>query len=291
MVSVKSTLATVGLVALLAGCGGRNAPTPPRVQPEDKLPSWSPDGQSIAYVHFNPDVGDNVEPSGLYVIDAAGSTKRLVIRGFPRNPDWSPDGRLIAFNDDAGLHVIGALGEGLHTINPGGSYPSWSPDGTEIAFSANSRIWTIRPDGTGLRAVTPPGVASVDPDWSPDGRRMVFLGNRGGTFGEDVFILHVDSMSEERLTIDNNEDRSPAWSPCGDAIVWNPWLRSTGGRVRFELWVMDTIGTSRRHLVDAEAAPAWDPSGSRIAFSDQASTGIRLFVINIDGTGLRQLTN
>jgi Tol biopolymer transport system component len=53
---------------------------------------------------------------------------------------------------------------------------------------------------------------------------------------------------------------------------------------------MDTLGGNLRHLANAETAPAWDPSGQFIVFSDLTSTGIRLFVVRVDGTGLRQLT-
>ena len=52
----------------------------------DTSPTWSPDGEKIAYVR------EATETSSIYVVDSAGSTPTL-IRKFPPNtlsPDWRP---------------------------------------------------------------------------------------------------------------------------------------------------------------------------------------------------------
>jgi Tol biopolymer transport system component len=287
-------LAGLALVGCSSGCGSK-LPPEPRIQPEDSAPSWSPDGLSVAYVHFNPDFHDTTEPSGLYVVDAAGTTKRLIVPGFygtslARSVDWSPDGRWLVYNDGMGLHLITATGDSARHIYSGGSFPAWSPDGSEIAFSTIARVWAIRPDGTGLHPLTPLSLpAAGDADWSPDGERIVMLGNNGSV-GEEVFVFRLADSALVRLTNDDHEDRSPAWSPQGGLIAWNPWPRDSRGSERHEVWVMDTLGASRRKLASTVSAPAWDPAGTAIVFSAQASGAIRLFVINADGTGLRQLT-
>jgi Tol biopolymer transport system component len=276
---------------LLAGCGGNTRPpVPPLVQPEDRAPSWSPDGGRIAFVHFNPDFADTAQPSGVYVSDLAGVIQQVVITPHARSVDWSPDGRWLVFNDATGLHVVQSSGDSLSTIYSGGSFPSWSPDGTEIAFSTSLSVWGIAPDGTALRRITPVDSIAGDPDWSPDGRRLVVLGNPG-SIGEEVLIFSTVDQTFSRLTTDSHEDRSPSWSPLGDQIAWNPWPIDSRNRTRPQIWVMDTLGVNRRFLASAESAPAWEPTGSRLVFSRQADTGLRLFLINADGTGLRQLTH
>lgn len=284
------------VASALVGCSGSRIPTPPLIQPEDSAPSWSADGQSIAYVHFNPNANDTTEPSGLYVVDAAGTTKRLIVPGFyggslARSVDWSPDSRWLVYNNDTGIHAITAAGESLRTINSGGSFPSWSPEGDRVAFDANGQVWTINIDGTGLTEVPLlPNSGMRDPDWSPNGDRLVVLLYLQGTSGSEIYTLDLDGTDGRRLTTDGNEDRSPAWSPRGDLIAWNPWPRDSRGNEGHEIWVMDTLGTSRRKLATTVSAPSWNPAGTAIVFSDQASGAIRLFVINVDGTGLRQLT-
>jgi Tol biopolymer transport system component len=74
-------------------------------------------------------------------------------------------------------------------------------------------------------------------------------------------------------------------------IVWNHWAKAPSGANRPEVWLADTSGAGAHRLVVADARPAWHPGGHAVVFSMQASGGIRLFVINIDGTGLRQITH
>jgi hypothetical protein len=73
-------------------------------------------------------------------------------------------------------------------------------------------------------------------------------------------------------------------------IVWNHWAQTRAGANRPEVWLADTHGVGAHRLVVADAKPAWHPRGRSVVFSMQAAGGIRLFVINIDGTGLRQIT-
>lgn len=262
---------------------GACVPTQPPVEPEDTVPSWSPDGQWVAYFHSNPfDEADG--PSGLYVTDVAGTEKRLLVPGpYSLGVDWSPDSRWLVFAGFNGLQVVSASGDSVRTIYGDALYPSWSPDGTEIAFTTMQESWVIHPDGTGLRRLTPKGLPSFDPDWSPDGRRLVITG-----LGPDLFIFRPGDSVETRLTHDAHFDFSPAWSPRGDLIAWNAWPQRDG-HVHPELWVMDTLGRGRRHLADAETAPSWSPDGNWLVFSKRAYFATRLFVIRPDGSGLRQL--
>jgi Tol biopolymer transport system component len=288
---VVSGVVVMGLLALCSGCGGRSLPIEPEVTEEDSAPAWSPDSQSIAFVHFNPNPADTSRPIGVYVIPVRGGPRRLVVSRLARSVDWSPDSRRLVFNDDYGLHVVTATGESLRTVYTGGSYPSWSPDGAEIAFSTTRATYAIHPDGTGLRQVSPSDlVGIVDCDWAPDGGRMVALGPSAGV-GEEVLTFSLRDSTRTWLTSDANGDRSPVWSPEGGRIAWSR-LPEVNGRVQLEIWVMNEDGSGKRRVVGRGLMPDWDPTGTWLVYSAWDATGAeRLFVVRHAGTGLRQLTD
>ena len=103
----------------------------------DGWPTWSPNGQQIA---FKSERDGNSE---VYVMDVDGSNLRNLTRhpAFDSTPHWHPDGKRIAFmrGEDIGrLYTIDLDGNNLRLITEAdfiGS-PKWSPDGKRIAFEA-----------------------------------------------------------------------------------------------------------------------------------------------------------
>ena len=279
-------IALVAATGLLVGCSPSSRVTPPvTTQPADTAPAWSPDGNWIAYAHFAPDHSDT---SGLYVADTAGSQLRLIASGHPRSVDWSPDSRSIVYDDETGIHVVRRDGDSTRTIYAGGSFPSWSPDGSTIAFDTGRHIWLMSPTGADLRQASDAFPVRM-PDWSEDGQRLVVVQYpQSAPSGELAVIQLADGMSH-LITSNANVDQYPRWSPVGGMIVWSHWAQTSLGANRPEVWLADTSGIGPHRLVEADAQPAWHRGGRAVVFSKQASGALRLFVINIDGTGLRQL--
>jgi TolB protein len=152
------------------------------ISQSDKLedePSWSPDGQKIAYVIVTSD-----NASDIWVMNADGSDKKQLTHGEKQgnySPSWSPDGSRIVFisgnHPEAQVCIMNADGSGLIQLTSGGfgkSRPVWSPDGSRIAFShytgdtvKDRDIFLMNPDGSNVVDITnSPGLDDY-PSWSP----------------------------------------------------------------------------------------------------------------------------
>jgi Tol biopolymer transport system component len=63
---------------------------------------------------------------------------------------------------------------------------------------------------------------------------------------------------------------------------------------RKEIYIMNPDGSDQTRLTEndfRESFPVVSPDGQRIAFSEEIGGGVDIFIMNVDGTGLRRLTN
>lgn len=161
----------------------------------EEWPSWSPDGNWIAYSSTKD---DNQE---IYIVKADGSEKKRLTTdpALDAHPAWSPDGKKIAFATsrwgDLELAVMNADGSELVrlTKSPGmDDYPAWSPDGKRLAFTSNRdgnlEIYTMDPDGQNPRNETQNPAIDNFASWTKEGR-LTFVSNR-----EDGFDIYVSTV-------------------------------------------------------------------------------------------------
>jgi len=140
-------------------------------------PSWSPDGERIAFLL----------PGSLHVVNADGSSDRVLARFpdgvFPSTPAWSPDGTTIVY---ARLK----LGRKRHA----------------------SGLYAVDVDTGKVRRLT----REIDssPSWSPDGRRFVFQRLTGFHISE-ITVMNRDGSDAVRLTGGGWSDSTPVWRPAG----------------------------------------------------------------------------
>jgi Tol biopolymer transport system component len=277
-----------GLLALafaLSSCS--NEPTSPSgvAASDDVAPSWSPVGDSIAFVHVAL-AGNDTTPDGVFVIASDGGGRRLVVAAPARSVDWSPDGQHLVFDSPAGLFTCTPFGGSLQQIVSGAAFsPSWSPVGDVIAYDDGSHIWTV--DAAG--GVPTPVVAGTDPDWTSDGAAMVILAQFFGTSGDELALISPAGALLRRLTTDDFQDRSPACSPVGPEIAWNRGPRGMSRRTP-KFYVADTTGQPSRSLTFGQGDVAWSGDGTRLVMSIMTVVGSNLFTIHSDGTGLTQIT-
>jgi dipeptidyl aminopeptidase/acylaminoacyl peptidase len=150
-------------------------------------------------------------------------------------------------------------------------------------WAGQAGILVEQPDGTGAHLLTTiPGDAA--PAWSPDGRALAFVNGPQ--------LLAVNADGSDRRVLFSLEDGSlsrPSWSPDGGRIVFQA-SRWDLGLTTLDLLDLAT-GKETSLLADPQRIPypqdpAWSPDGGRIAFASGGS----LYLINADGSNLRQLT-
>jgi Tol biopolymer transport system component len=188
------------------------------------LPSWSPDGNQIAYSCFSEHKPVGFTTS-LCVTDARGKREPRLVANHGWYPSWSPTGQHIAY-----LSRIGDKGQ-LMICKADGSTPlpltdgkrdvrtfAWSPDGNRIAYTEMHRMEDEVILSGPLHSVDVPRIFITKID-----------GTRMGPFGE------TDRLHCSYLT----------WSPNGEllAAVCTSGLRDkTTRKQRFEatLFVLDS---------------------------------------------------
>jgi Tol biopolymer transport system component len=272
---------------------------------DERSPAWSPDGRRLALVGglgdlyvMTPGTGDRTR---LFQNSRAGGVKASV--GTAR---WSPDGTMIAF--DVGLDSLcgglPCIREQLWKVNPdgtelrklaGGSRPAWSPDGRTIAFGNDQGLFTIGADGGGLKQLTVPLLGQPEEaTWSPDGSRLAFSAFvSSNPYANAIFTMNRDGTGLVRLTPVGGSDLGPKWSPDGSRIAFRMDVNPVG---RSGLAVMNADGSGRSIVSDLEQNDldfTWSPDGGRLAFTVSVDFEIGdddVYVVNVDGSGLRNLT-
>ena len=185
-----------------------------------------------------------------------------------------------------------------------------APDGTTATFDFDLRqIWLVHADGTDLHELspgTPADDGKVAPDISPDGRTVAF--SSWGPLGR-VWQVPIDGGAPTMLTTDcsgaENEcfERDPAYSPDGNRIAFarDDMLGSdptsvigirdlAAGTVSFIESTRVPRGQAHLHQ------PSWSPDGTQLAYhldtqgpAEEHPSKIRIQIVNVDGTGLREL--
>jgi serine/threonine protein kinase/DNA-binding SARP family transcriptional activator len=129
------------------------------------------------------------------------------------------------------------------------------------------------------------------PDWSPDASKIVYAGVAGAD-GSDLYVMNADGTAIDQITDMLGDERTPAWAPDGDRIVFTfddfgePDYRSG-------LATVDPAGSAWTEIFERENedvdTPIWSPDGTRIGFTIFTNGVPAPYVIDADGGGLVKL--
>jgi len=197
--------------------------------PGDSSPTWSPDGQQVAFSRLDP----KSKSMSICLIPALGGTEHR-----------------------------------LYTFPYSGSSPwlNWSPDGTVLAFVENRRIELFSIANSTTRPLTSPPDQDLDdaPSFSPDAGKVAFVRESVAGVIADLFVVPVTGGEPKRLTFDNRDIYGPpAWTPDGRDIVFSSPRRGLP-----TLWRISASGGTPRPVAGVVMAsqPSISPKGNQLAY-------------------------
>jgi Tol biopolymer transport system component len=174
------------------------------------------------------------------------------------------------------------------------AYQSVSPRGPDGVF-------LVRADGSDDHEILTdlPG-PRLHPDFSRDGNRLAFDSE------VNVYVADADGTGPRLIAnCDPNagcmQHWEPAWSPDGTQLAISTAAGMGDPPKRFGIAIVDVATQTVRPVVDHASRagqdhfPRWSPDGRRLVFwraryGPGGSVKTAVFVVNVNGTGLRQLT-
>ncbi|WP_160152705.1 Tol-Pal system beta propeller repeat protein TolB [Microbulbifer sp. ALW1] len=143
-------------------------------------PSWSPNGQEVAYVSF-----ETGRPAIFRENIRSGARQQLTnFKGLNSSPTWSPDGTKLAM-----------------VLSKDGNPEIYVLDLPTGKFTRMTRHFSI----------------DTEPNWMPDGKSLVFTSDRGGK--PQIYQLTLATGQVDRLTFDGDYNARPRVSPDGKTLV------------------------------------------------------------------------
>jgi len=218
-------------------------------------------------------------------------------------PSWSPDGKKIAYLSYQGdrPHIqIRSVTDGLplggFRFSQGTtSSPVFSPSGEQLAFcsskdSNSMQLYVADLRTQRIRQLTNArSVIHTSPRWNPrTGREIAFISDRSGT--PQIYTVDVDGGEPRRLLALGGLADSPAWSPDGRYIAFSWQPPEASG---YDIFAMDIATRQTVQLTSGPGnneSPTWSPDGRHLAFQSNRTGRFEIYLIHIDGTGLKQVT-
>jgi len=227
-------------------------------------PTFSPDGETIAYV------SDRTGNFEIFLKQVSGGPD-VNITNNPADdvqPAFSPDGKQIAFVSTresakelnyeifyvpptgGDVWVMPALGGSPRRIADAGNFPSWSPDGSSLVFTGGGedtkKIYRVSAAGGEVREIplrppegTPRPRFLLHPTVSPDGKWILVQADR------DRVVTAPSAGGPIQLLC---RGRRPIWAPDGRSVIYSS--AETGKNLA--LWRIPFDGARGRDGAQAE---------------------------------------
>jgi tetratricopeptide (TPR) repeat protein len=183
-------------------------------------PTWSADGQKIAFVVPADDTGGD----RIYSISANGNEEAEVMTS-GWSPAWGPEGWLaytVCVDEECGIHLLAPGAEEATRITASSRDIglAWSPDGQRLAYMSDHdgdwEVHAITREGW-VQQLTVNESWDGLPAWSLDGSELAFVSDRDGGWG--LYFMRLDGTQVRQL-FTLSTDYDGRWGQA--QIAWGP---------------------------------------------------------------------
>jgi len=218
------------------------------------LPTWSPDGTSLAYVSYRQ-----------------GSPRVYLAKIF--------EGRSIP-------NLTNEKGDDQAFA------PAFSADGAHLAFASNRNgnmdVFVANSDGSQARALTTTSASDTAPCWSPTGQELAFTSGRTGF--PQIYLMDSEGLNVRRLTTVGSWNDGCAWNPSRQysEIAYTARLEAGG----FDIAVIDLASRQIRQITRGRGSceyPSWSPNGRHLVFSCQRRGTWSITIADREGRSMQTL--